>query len=182
MTGHPWIPEDWPASLDAPARERAERLIRRMEQLGAPDPAEWVYSEMTEDIPQLAIFLVLRRLWPEHIDSWRDSPHWIPNMIRAAEVDPTDYFADAGQALKRLIAAGVREEDIKSIARFVAYETTFGVLVTLDDGCDPDSLEEGPGWALMETDAEGNLTGRQIDGLHESILSLDPSGREGRPR
>ena len=40
---------------------------------------------------------------------------------------------------------------------------------------------DGVDVALIETDGEGNLTDRQVGGLHESLLSMDPSGREGKP-
>jgi hypothetical protein len=67
------------------------------------------------------------------------------------------------------------------VARSVAYEAVFGTLSVVDEGSDPDADDVCPGWALMELDAEGSLSGRQLGGLHESLLSLDPSGREGRP-
>jgi hypothetical protein len=31
----------------------------------------------------------------------------------------------------------------------------------------------------METDSQGNTTGREIIGLHEDLLMLDPSGTGG---
>ena len=33
----------------------------------------------------------------------------------------------------------------------------------------------------MEVGADGQLTGRDLGSLPESELSMDPSGREGRP-
>jgi len=48
---------------------------------------------------------------------------------------------------------------------------------------DVDSPPEAPGWMLVEIktaeDGEYESTGRHIGGLHESLLSADPSGREG---
>ena len=35
-------------------------------------------------------------------------------------------------------------------------------------------------WALVELNEEGNAVVRSIDGLHESVLELDPSGHEMR--
>jgi hypothetical protein len=171
----------WLESLDPATRSRAEKLIKLMGELGAPEPEEWVYSEITEDIPQLARFLVLRHLWRDLIDSLREDTSWIQAMVEDAENDPAGPFADAGMALKRLMAAGADLKDIGTVARFVAYEAVFGTLTTIDEGYDPELDEDGPGWALVELDAEGNPTGRSVGGLHESLLSLDPSGREGRP-
>ena len=63
----------------------------------------------------------------------------------------------------------------------VAYETAFGVLDLIDTGYDPDAPFDGPGWSLMEVNADGELSGRRVGGLHEDFLSMDPSGREGCP-
>jgi hypothetical protein len=32
---------------------------------------------------------------------------------------------------------------------------------------------------MMETDLDGNPTGREVGGLHENFESMDPSGQEG---
>ncbi len=178
--------QDWLASLDQETRLRAERMIEVMRTLGADDPEGWVGSEIRGNIPQLARFLVLRRLWPEVIDRYRNHPSWIDDQILQSEADPTGYFADAGLALRRMRAAGVSEKDIASVARMVAYEAVFGVLDVIDEGYDPE-LEEAhptwalPGWELVEVPADERQTRRHVGGLHESILSMDPSGREGRP-
>src|SRR5262249_3953320 len=43
-----------------------------------------------------------------------------------------------------------------------------------------DAPEDAPGWRLMETRPPSDqLTGRDVGGLHEDILMLDPSGRDG---
>jgi len=61
-----------------------------------------------------------------------------------------------------------------------AYEAVFAVLSILDEGYDPDAADDAPGWRLMETESQSDqLTGRDVGGLHEDILTLDPSHREG---
>jgi hypothetical protein len=172
---------EWINSLDISVKRSATHLIRELERLGAVDAEDWVRSEIEEGIPQTARFLVLRRLW-EHIDSWRhESSHWSMAYIDDAEQDPTGAFADAGLAMKKMIQAGITPEEIGCVARMAAYEATFGTLEVIDECCDPDAGEDLPCWILIEADSECEPTGRQIGGLHESILSLDPSGREGRP-
>ena len=174
------MPADWLDSLDSETRAKAQRMIERMKELGAPDAEEWVESEITEDIPQMVRFLVLRRLW-EEIDSWHDNTSVrVQYQVAEAEKNPKGYFADAGLAMKRMIEAGVDLEDIGRVARMVAYEAIFHVLNVIDEGSDPDAGDDLPNWALIELNAEGEATRRFIEGLHESILSLDPSGREGR--
>ena len=175
--------EKWFASLPAGDQERAEKLLSKLSALNAPRPEEWVHSEISEDIPQFARFLVLRKIWPDLIDSWSRAPDsWIGNLIEKAGGDPSGSFADAGFALKRMVQSGVPAEDIASVARMAAYETAFGILETIDAGCDFGAPFEGPDWTLMEVSPNGELTGRQIGGLHEDILSMDPAGREGRPQ
>lgn len=173
------MPENWLASLKPKQRKKAEQMISRMIAWGAPDAEEWVESELEEGIPQMARFLILRGLWSE-IDAWRDhSSEWVSRMASTAEEDPNGYFADAGLALKRIQEAGVNSEDLGRVARCVAYESIFSVLNRIDEGGDPEA-EDAPGWALAEVDPNGEGTGRVVVGLHEDLLSLDPSGREGR--
>jgi hypothetical protein len=171
----------WLASLDEQTRLRALALIDRMRAWGAPDPESWVYSEVEENIAQSTRFLVLRTLWRD-IDAWRDRcPQYVPDLIAQAAVDPTQSFADAGIALKRMIDAGISFEDIGAFARMVAYESVFTVLERIDAGHDHEVTEPAPRWELVELDEQGVSTGRSVGGLHENILSLDPTGREGRP-
>jgi hypothetical protein len=110
------------------------------------------------------------------IDSWRDR-EW----IRDAKAFGTAAFTDAGHGLDRLLAAGASVDDLMSIMRAVAYEVAFGTLERLDEGRDSELNDEYPYWCLMEMDAQGDLTGRVLESLHESLLSLDPTGREGVP-
>ena len=102
----------------------------------------------------------LRHLWDDVINPPMEE-RWIDNAIRAAERKPDGPFADAGPALTRLLAAGAARRDLSVIARFAAYEAVFGTLYALSD----------PG-----------VEGGDVEILHESLLSADPSGREGRPR
>ena len=101
----------------------------------------------------------LRQMWDEVINAAMQE-HWIDNVIRESERRPDSPFADAGPALKRLLALGGDRRDLSLIARHAAYEAVFGTLGALSDpGVDDNNVEM----------------------LHESLLSADPSGREGRP-
>jgi hypothetical protein len=108
---------------------------------------------------------------------------WIEEAVQWASQDASGQFADGGQAIARLLRLGAQREDIASIARMVAYEAVFGVLSVIDDGLDPEHLDDEslPGWLLIEDDPTNGPTGRVVGGLHEDILMMDPSGREGRP-
>ena len=137
-------------------------LTRRMTELGAPDPAGWARSEIGEGIPQQARFLFLRSIWPDLIDPYKEE-----EAIRRIP------------AVARLLDAGASLPDVVIGLRAVAYETAFGVVERIDEGRDLDAPDDSPGWALVETDEQSTLTGREVGGLHESLLSLDPSGNEG---
>ena len=51
--------------------------------------------------------------------------------------------------------------------------------MVIDEGYDPDAPHDSPGWALSETSADSEtITGRAVGGLHESLLQVDPQGRE----
>jgi hypothetical protein len=137
-----------------------QKLTKRMRELGAPDPADWARSEVEEGIAQQARFLFLRAIWPTMIE-----PLANPSVMRRYP------------AVARLLDAGADQDDLSRALRAVAYETAFGVVERLDEGYDADAPDDAPGWILMETTGEA-MTGRDMGGLHESLQSLDPSGRE----
>lgn len=80
----------------------------------------------------------------------------------------------------RLLDAGVSLVDLSTLLRAIAYEAAFSVMERVDEGHDPDAPPDAPGWVLIETNPDGRITGRDIGGLHEDLLTLDPSGRDGR--
>lgn len=135
------------------------------------DPEGWAESELSEDIPQEARWLVIRQFWRDCINGW--TPETI-SQIPAAQ---------------RAVASGADPTDLVQAMRAAAYEVVFSVLSTIDDGHDPEAPADAPGWVLTEvrfvdpTGAGVNWTeqptGRIVSGLHEDILGADPSGREG---
>lgn len=148
---------------------RLERLTNVFESLGADDARGWASSEVEEDIPQLARYLVLRLLWRYAVDIW----------------DTADAL-DRVPAARRLLAAGADRADLVRLARHAAYSAVHSTLYRIGEGFDPEADIDGlPGWMLMETTDVSlgeyvQLTGRKVDSLHEDILMMDPSGREGR--
>jgi hypothetical protein len=99
----------------------------------------------------------LNQLWKENINACMQE-QWIDNMIREAERSPNSSFADVGPVLKRLLAFGVTRRELSLIARH-NDEAVFGTLYALSD----------PG-----------IDDNDVEMLHESLLSADPSGKEGR--
>lgn len=136
-------------------------LTRRMAELGAGDPASWASSEIREGIPQQARYLVLRRVWADALTPWRD-----PGALRRND------------ALDSLIRQGADPELLAEAVRGVVFDTVNAMIMILDEGYDPGAPADAPNWALMEVHPDHRLTGRRIDGLHESVLGVDPTGQE----
>lgn len=58
-----------------------------------------------------------------------------------------------------------------------AFQRVIGILWELTGG---DGTPDGAPWVqLMEIATDGRPTGRVVAGLHEDLLSLDPTGHEG---
>ncbi|MBE1465126.1 hypothetical protein [Kibdelosporangium phytohabitans] len=107
--------------------------------------------------------LVLRAIWPDMIDGWAE-----PGALEATP------------AAARLLEAGADRDDLIRLARNAAYDTAFQLLYRLTAyGRDEDAPADSPGWCLVECTPGFELTEREIGSLHEDLLSLDPSGREG---
>jgi hypothetical protein len=174
------MPRAWLESLAADDRARAERSIDSLRALGCPDPEHWARRELRDDWPQESRFALLRHLWSEAIGAWGDSLLWIDNLradAASGELRDDPAAASAAAAIDRMIAAGVPRDDIARLARFVAYETVFSVVHTLDEGYDPEHEEGPPGWALMERDPLGHVTDRHLTHLHEDLPRLAPEPR-----
>ncbi|MFI8515128.1 hypothetical protein ACIGHB_28775 [Streptomyces sp. NPDC085460] len=126
------------------------------------DPQDRVRSEIDENQPQLARFLLLRSLWRGAIDGWAD-----PEALEQVA------------AARRLLDAGADRRDLELLARAVAYEAVFVTVDELDCGTDVNVSGVDVGWAVVESGEDGTPTGRRLSGLHEDLLTMDPSGRDG---
>jgi hypothetical protein len=101
----------------------------------------------------------LEHLWRKDINSYMDES-WIDTQLKMSERYPNAPFADFGPLLTRLLELGSTRSELSLFARAIAYRGAFNTLYALED---PGVDEKGAG------------------SLYESILSADPSGREGRP-
>jgi hypothetical protein len=154
-------------------------LINLFRRLGARDAESWATSEIKENIPQLARFLFLRSAWKCVIDE--NNYEWIDEEIKVSSLRPNDPCAGIGLALQRLLKRGVEKQDINDVVRVKQYELLFRLLYMIDD---PGDLEPELGetrWVLDEVNKDGERTGRIVQGMYESALSMDPTGREMRP-
>ncbi|MER7753906.1 hypothetical protein [Kitasatospora sp. NPDC097643] len=154
--------QSWASGLEPSKRAAAESLRARFEALGATDAAGRARSEIDEDRPELARFTLLRTLWHGAVDGW------------AAQ-----GALDQVPAARRLLAAGADRGDLVLLARAVAYEAVFATVDELDEGGNVNAGGVDGGWLVLESGADGSPTGRRLSGLHEDLLTTDPSGRDG---
>ncbi|WP_157420153.1 hypothetical protein [Actinomadura kijaniata] len=164
MTNEQSAWDQWLASLPPQQRAAAIALRNRFARLGADRPEEWAQSELFEHLPQLARFLLLRRLWNEAINSWENQGA-VENVPAAA----------------RLLAAGADRADVVLTMRAAAFEAVFATLTAIDEGGSTAPGDQPlPGWSLHETDAVDHHTRQRLGGLHESLGETDPSGHQAQ--
>jgi hypothetical protein len=163
-----------------------QRLTAILRMAGAPDPEGWAESEASEDIPQLARYLFLRAAWRGVVADGDTS--WIESHVRT-NGPPDAPGAGIKTALARLLERGVNRDDLTEVVRVMQWSVLAHICELLDDPyIAVEDLQMVPelgdykfGWGLFELD-EDETIGRSIDGLHESVLETEPSGREMRPR
>lgn len=143
--------------------QRRERLTELMSAAGCVKPKPWVSSELSEDIPQFARFLMLK------------SVHEIADDVDVVLSNATWERPDLTLTMDRLRHT-VPAEDLHVFLR--AYAKAMGNLFVtlLDHG--PDFSGPGvPGWLLMETDEAGETTDRAVEGLCEDYLDFEANYR-----
>ena len=148
--------------------------------LGARDPESWASSQVAEGIEQLHRFVFLRQAWARILAD-KDTG-WIAARIKQAKADPRAPYAGVGLALARCTDMGVDPQDLTDIVRGMQVELLFSLCYMLEDPGFAEGEVEDIGWSLVVADENCQPTARQINGLHESVLETDPTGREMRPR
>jgi len=156
-----------------------DELTSIFRQLGAVDPESWAHSEISEEIPQLARFVFLKGAWERIAPD--DDTIWIDNMLRNVPPDSTAPYAGAAHSIRRMLKSGVSKSVIAELVRSTQAEFLFGLCCMMDDPGSVDGNDGHVDWAFVELDSDGNY-GRTINGLHESVLETDPTGRELRPK
>ena len=159
---------------------KLKELTALFAKLGASDPEGWAQSQIDEGIPQLARYLFLRQAWRQVVVNEGDSG-WIDNQIAAAARRPDDPYAGVGHALAKLRARGATDEELTDVVRGTQAEALFGFCYLLGDPGELEPEVADMAWSLVQLDAQGEPIGA-IQSLHESVLELDPTGREMRPR
>ena len=98
-------------------------------------------------------------LWEGIGDADDDGERWAKTSPQSQAKD--EPFGDVDPAVVRLLKAGVPPRDLELFARWQRFDATVELLRLFE--------------RVEITEAE------ELLGLHESILSADPSGKEARP-
>ena len=78
-------------------------------------------------------------------------------------------------------ALGAKDHEITDIVRGMQASLLFHLCYLLDEGGDLESEVLGIKWGLIQINPDGHPL-EPISGLYESVLEMDPTGREMRPR
>lgn len=117
---------------------------------------------------------------------WKSIPSdsdvsWVHNLATLPASDKP--CGDLTDLVRKMISAGISKEDVARFAKITAYDAVFSMCYYLDDYFDAKEFFEpgfDGGWGLFETNEE-DLPIAPLGGLHEMLISGDPSGREMRP-
>lgn len=157
--------------------EELRNLTQVFRQHGAPDPELWARSQLEEGIPQLAIFCFAKALWEGVIRE--DDAGWIDQEIEWAKSRPGAPCTQTGPALVEMLAKGVSRQAITDLVRVFQYSVLYHACSLLDGSRMVDLPVSD--WTLQQVDKDGKPVAT-IQGLHEVLLGMDPTGREMRPR
>lgn len=89
-------------------------------------------------------------------------------------------------AAARAVAAGASPDDLATAVQAARYELAFRLLFLLTgEHAEEGDYQQRLGWTLVEAELQddGSVTptgSTALDFLHESLLTADPSGKEGR--
>ena len=134
-------------------------LVERLIAAGATHPMQWAFSEVSENKPQFARFLILKKLTDIASDT-------ATNIALAMDADDEveDDFSE--------LLATVGEAKLNKFIKAYGQGLISNVIGLLDEG-NTYTERDGTSWMLMETESSGKLTGRIIEGLHEDFLEFN---------
>lgn len=156
-----------------------QRLTELFHHLGAREPGTWANSQIQEGMPQLHRFLFLREAWRLVVQD--QDTGWMDDERRDAAASPAAPFAGIGHSLERLLAAGAQPDDLADLVRGMQAKLLFNLCYLLDNPWLVEPEVEDVGWCLVTADDNAEQRPKAIQGLHESVLEMDPTGREMWP-
>jgi hypothetical protein len=160
-----------------PIPTTVEGLTDSFRELGADQPELWARSQLGEGIPQLARCSVLRTLWNCVTDDNETSlQQAIERVLQRVTYETTTFHLMA-----RRLQQGVSPQLLNQLVRCVQVDILQAVTYELGGGPLAPSVQDVE-WGIFQVDQHGIPFSPQVQGLHESFISLDSTGREGGPR
>lgn len=142
-------------------KSRFMDLCEQLKIAGAQNPKSWANSELRENIPQFARFLVLKGL----TDIYRDVEGNINEM---------DIYSDEATDIYQKMATQFNEQELNHFLHFYGKSIIGMVIDMLDQGYLYD-VNDKVGWSLIELNQTGETTERLIQGLHEDFIEFEES-------
>ncbi|HCN44003.1 MAG TPA: hypothetical protein DIS95_16625 [Proteus vulgaris] len=136
-------------------------LCEQLKTAGATNPKSWANSELQENIPQFARFLVLKGLTKIYRDV-------------EGNINEMDIYSDEATEVYQKVASQFDEKALKELLHFYGKSMISKVINMLDEGYLYD-VNDNVGWSLMELNDKGTTTDRLIQGLHEDFLEFEES-------
>lgn len=128
--------------------------------------------------------IFLRGVWTMVPDD--EDTSWV-RKLSSAKKRSEIAFPDQAEIIRRMLQAGVSEQDVARLCRIVGFETAQGILNMIDDpGVAYFALNlkepvREVGWCIQVLDAQTGENLERLDGVHEGFQSMDPTGREMEP-
>lgn len=138
---------------------RFKDLYEQLKAAGATNPKSWVNSELQENIPQLARFLVLKGL----TDIYHDVEGNISEM---------DIYSDEITEVYQKLASQIDNQELKELLHLYG-KSIIGKVIDMLDQSYLYGVNDKVGWSLMELDDKGTATDRLIQGLHEDFIEFE---------
>ncbi|MBI6530716.1 hypothetical protein JEP40_16535 [Proteus vulgaris] len=136
-------------------------LCEQLKIAGARNPKSWANSELQENIPQFARFLVLKG----STDIYRDVEGNISEM---------DIYSDEATEVYQKLTSQFDEQELKGLLHSYGKSIIGRVINMLDEGY-LYGVNDNIGWSLVELDGNGTTTDRLIQGLHEDFIEFEES-------
>lgn len=164
-----------------------DALAAAFEGLGNLNPRLSAEASLSGGTAQLDLAreAFLRGAW-ELIASDEDLS-WIDAVLTNTPENSSEPLAGYGNGIRALLQAGADPADIAAVVRAQTAEFLFSLLYQMTDpesvpgNTDPNGAPHAQ-WGLFRIDPATGEPAEELKGLYESVLTSDPTHREGRPK
>lgn len=160
-------------------QEKLDDLTETFRVLGADDPNSWAISEVEQGIPQLAMYVFLKRslglFSADSLDRW----------LQSVAHHHGHEHDSAKQSLSRIAHQGVQREDIRTLLKAFGREMLMEMCCLLDntsathfEDYELNRRVADVNWRLYAVDDNGNPRS-PMEGLHEIVNDVADQSESG---